>query len=342
MKIRFLVLSFFSVLLVGLARGQSNSDTLKKRFLSEYPEALKAWESRYASSEGTYRYTGDDPTNKAAPHREFVGTFKCKLPDMGILTSIRNTDERSEQRVDGYNKKYSFSLKKVGDGGDFSVQSLQAVNGAELPPRSSPIRRTLRPILWVPYGIPFSTDRMVSNPRFVVQAVSPVSRNGKNMLKVEFDWPYDPNRTVPKKARDPGGYEGFFLVSPQEKWVLYEYECREKEGASRIVYKGTVDYQGSLDGFPIPRRATCQRLKLPGGELVETYSYDFLKFRFVDLPDQDFSLAAFGIPEQVTRPSKVARKGILGYWFLALALAALAAAVFFKMASSRLKRATRT
>jgi hypothetical protein len=64
-----------------------------------------------------------------------------------------------------------------------------------------------------------------------------------------------------------------------------------------------------------------------------------MEFRFVDVPDSDFTLQAFGIPEQVARPAKVAARGReLGYWFFGLSIAALVLAVTAKSASSRLGR----
>jgi hypothetical protein len=340
MKASSVVISLFAVLFVGPARGQSSDELLKKTVLSKYPEAFKAWEARYSTAQGTVIYKIEHTTRKDEPS-EALYSFKCKLPDMAVLSTVVHAPGAPEQQVFGWNRSYSFSLVKAAPGADFSIRSLlEATSEAGRPPKGSPARAILTPILQFPYRIPFSPMPAVSRPRFVLRAVSPLRRGGKNLLKVEYDYPNDPTRNVPKNARDPGGTEGFFVVSPEEKWVVYEYESREKKGVSRNVHKGTVQYEGTSDGFPIPKRVASQTIKLPGGEVVASGSYEFLEFRFGDVPDTEFTLSAFGLPEEVSRPSKVARTNGPGYWFLALALVAAATAVLFKIASSRVKRAS--
>jgi hypothetical protein len=338
MKAMSIAIPVLFMLLVSLAGAQSNEDLLKKRFLSEYPEALKAWEARISKVEATVKYTEDDPRKKVTPHREVLSSFKCKLPDMMVLTTISNDAKgQREQAVSGSNKNYSFALIKRGEGTDLALTRLDAANGSDGAPSRSPMR-SLSPQLWVPYAARTSNVSLLSNPLLDVRRVSTVTRNRRNLLKVEFDLPTELRSKVGSNtASESSGREGFFLVSPEEKWVLCEYEYARKKGEPRLLYKGTVDYQGTVDGFPIPKRAARQTLKLPEGELVETYSYDFLDFRFADVPDKDFTLAAFGIPEEVTQTAKVARSRSVGYWLLAISLIALAAAVFFKMAASRRK-----
>ncbi len=340
MKLISIITSVLSIVLIGIARGQDSSGSLKQRFLKEYPGAIKAWESRFGRSVVRYKYMQDDVSRKDSPHHETIVSFKCQLPDKAIMTQeARGSGGRPEQSVSGFNDRYAFALKKGEDSRDFSIQSLEMIKGSQAPRGKSSVTNSILQVFWLPYEIPFKTDGMVSNPRFVVRAVSPVSRDGKNLLKVEFDWPSHPApKPSTKKFRESGGHEGFLLVSPDENWVLYEFECRERKGNPRFVWKGTVDYQGALNGFLIPKRAARQQLKLPGGELVSSHSFELLEFRFADVPDSDFTLAAFGLSEQVVQPARVARYHRLGYWFLAFALAALVIAVGLKVASSRLQK----
>jgi len=336
MKTELLAIPVLLMLFVSPARAQGTDDRLKKRFLSEYPEALKAWEARSSRVEATVKYTEDDTRNKATPHREVLFWYKCKLPDMMLLTSISNDAEgQREESVSASNANYSFALRRNGEGTDFRIKSLEAANGSDRGPRRTTLM-LLNTCLWAPYSAPFPNVGLLSQPRFAVRGVSTVDRNGKSLLKVEFDIPYTPpSEERGKTARGSGGIEGFLLVSPEEKWVIYEFEHRNTRGSQRFSRKGTMEYLGTAEGFPIPKRAAYQRWKLPEGELVETSSRDFLEFRFADVPDKEFTLTAFGFPEAVSQPAKVARSSRLGYWLLALALAALAAAVSFKIAASR-------
>ncbi len=248
---------------------------------------------------------------------------------MAILTSVESKDGVPEERVSGYNKSYSFLLKRADPAADYSILSLKAMDGAGNVPRSS----YLWNLLLMPYATHYPHDHLVSSPGFALQGVSPLRRNGKNLLRVAFEW--RPKREAAKDPAARGPMEGFFLVSPEEKWALYEFECRQKK-ESVVLYKGSVEYEGTVDGFPIPKKAFRQTFRPAESERPSSWSaYEFQEFRFADLPDKAFTLAAFGIAEHVAQPTKVVRQARLGYWFLALALGALAAAVLFKLAATR-------
>jgi hypothetical protein len=257
---------------------------------------------------------------------------------MARLDVRRNKDGQSEVVVEGANKRYSFLVRKKSDSKPFFLQSVKEVQGSST--SSADARPSvLRLILRLPYELLIPAASIVSSPHFVVRSVSPLVRDGKNLLKVEFDRPNPPNFVAKKNRRDNGGYEGFLVVSPDERWVLYEFECANKKGNLRQLMTGSVQYEGVSDGFPVPKRAIRQVLNLPGREIVWTSTFDFLDFRFAEVPDRDFTLAAFGFAEDAAMPpSAPLPPSRLGYWFLALALTSLAAAVLFKVASSRAKR----
>jgi len=126
------------------------------------------------------------------------------------------------------------------------------------------------------------------------------------------------------------------LASAREKWVLYEYEYRPKNGLA--IRKGVIDYGEIQDGFPVPKRLVTSVFDTRKKALRAGTTYDFEEFRFVDLPEREFTLAAFGLPEGVLRPSRVARTSQTGYWLLGLAFMALAGSVALKYASSRRRR----
>ena len=343
MKARILVMSVLFLMLQDPARGQVNEELLKKRFLSEYPAAIEAWERHFSNAQGVVKWTEEtilthrDTGKKDQSSRGATYSFKCKMPDMASAIETSEREGRVKNRVRGYNKEYSFSLRKDGDGKEFSIQSLET-KGPDYPSIFLPLRRYLHS----PYSTHIALKSIISLPRFSVRGVSPVSREGKGLLRIDFDCPIDPPKNPRKGMEYTGGIEGTLLLSPEEKWVLYEYECRRKKGTPGS-YKGTVDYEWTSDGFPIPKKVTHHStLNHPDGDRVETLTYDCQEFRFTDVPDNNFTLAAFGIPESVAKPSKTARGLGLGFWLLALALVSLALAVFIKIASTRLRKRAST
>jgi hypothetical protein len=328
MKIQFALLCLL-LLLNDRVWGQTDDDLLKKRFLSEYRGAIDLWEARFSTAEGVVRFTSDDSSQKDSPHRVIVYSFKCKLPDMARVIESSDTDGASEQRVLGYNKSTSFVLKRKRGRKEYYIESVDA-RGSDRPPVALPLKTYLR----APYATDISLLSIVSSPHFSIRAASRVSRDGRDLVRIAFDCPTDPPANPRKGFVDFGGLEGSILVSPSEKWVLYEYDCRSKKGMP-MSFKGTVGYEGVLDGFPIPRRVTREKwMKHPKGEFTESQVYEFLDFRFGSPSDEEFTLAAFSIPD-VARPSTRSTRSVgLGYWFFALAVVSLAGAVLFKIASS--------
>ena len=98
----------------------------------------------------------------------------------------------------------------------------------------------------------------------------------------------------------------------------------------KISVHGSIEYGGMQAGVPVLRRFARTATKL--GKLLNTQTYDFEKLEFVDVPDRDFTLAAFDLPE-VGRPA-ARRSGSPASWLIAFSLLALAAAVVLKVAAS--------
>ncbi len=320
--------------LVGVAWGQEGDGSLEKRFLSEFPLALQAWEKRMAVAEGKVRCVTDEMATGTAKHSDVTYSFKCKLPEMAVITSVADVKGRALYRAMGFNTEYSFSLKKAEDRNDYSVEALH--HG---PDRTAAYRR-LGPLLEAPYLIRPSSMKMFSSPRFSVRSVRPVVRGDKNLLEIAFDLPADPQIRPRKGAIDIGGYEGSFVVSPDEQWVIYGYECQPKKGILRR-FRGSISYRASSDGSPVPKTVLAQTLSMPENNVIRTDSYDFQDFGFSDrVKEKDFTLSAFGIPESVSQRPQRALSGGAAFWLFGLALLALAAAIAFKAASSRTSKAS--
>jgi hypothetical protein len=330
MKTAFLLTTLLCVLYAERARGQGEEDALKKRFLSEYPEAINAWRAQFANAQGRVRRTSEGVEREDSLPFESVRTFKCMLPEKAIEIEVSPKGEHPT--VHGYNSEYSFVLRRADPSGAYAILSLKPASG-----RGVPKGLSVWTLLWSPYSSHARHDQLVLGSRFILRRVSPVARNGQNLAKIEFDQPLPSDPDAAKAPGYFGGLEGYFVASPDEKWVVLEFECRQKAGA-RLIFKGTNEYRGTVDGFPMLRRTVRQRFKDGGAQLLGTGTYDFEDLRFVDAPDQEFTLAAFGISNSVAQPSKVARSGSFGYWLIAFAFLALAAALCCKIALSRLRR----
>jgi len=333
-KTKFLAITSASVLALGLARGQGTDDLLKAKFLAEYPKALEAWGAKTATAEAVVKETRDVVRGKPAA-RMFLNTVKCNLPHAAVMVQSSEKDGVREEHAFGYNEKYSFSLVRTGEQKEFAIEKFEA----RVPGRR-PLTVGVEAFLSIPYNMEGYATNAVNKPGFALHSVSPIRRDGKDLLRVTIAFTADQTKLKTKPGRR-GAYFGAdisLVLSPEERWVLYEYEWRMR-GDSPKGFRGTVEYQGTLDGFLVPKRATRTSFDIAGDKVTESSTFEFVQFSFANAPDSAFTVSAFGVPEPVAKPLKVARSGSLVYWFLGLGLAALAAAVVFKAASSRLGRA---
>ena len=244
MKIQLLLTLLLLALIGAPARGDEE-DLLRSRFLSEYPEAIKAWRAKFHNAVGAVRVTSEDGDGKGIPRSVVLHSFKCKLPYAAVMITSATKDGRQGQGVHGYNGKYSFDLKRSDAAQEYAVVAMKAAEGSGEMPKSS----YLWTLLWAPYSSRVPNEHIVSSPRFVLGKVSPLARNGKRLAKVEFD-----NKALddPENAKKPGfygGFKGYFVFSPEEKWVLYEYECREKAGRLSAV-QGNHGVRGKRRWLP--------------------------------------------------------------------------------------------
>ncbi len=305
MKTGACLVSLLLVVAAGAATcGQTGDEPAEKRFRSEYLAACAAWENRCSNAVGSIKIATDDNERKNAPHRDAIFSFKCKLPAMASLEITSAGGGRSSHSVEVMNAKYWFTATKTREDQPFVVGSLKKAADAKPAPAGGLQRtpmRSLSQLLAAPYATTIPNQAMMSHPRFEVRSMLQLVKNGKNLLRVEFDRPNTEGREVPKFARDFGGFEGFFVVCPDEKWVLYEFECREKKGPGQSAFTGTVEYAGTREGHPIPKRAIWQTLRLPERDVIKTTFIEFVDLRFADVPDQDFTLSAFGIAEDTAK-----------------------------------------
>jgi hypothetical protein len=301
--------------------------SLKEMVLREYPQALNALENRFLSVKGVVRSSiairridGDRLSNETA-------TFECKLPYMSRVVRDREDTQKKkrEQLVICYNRDYSFELSKHHTNSGWFISFFENnLNGKSKLAKGAMFTSLLQYLnapflMYVP-----RLSSLFAEEGFSVRAVTRVRDGDKQMLKVEFD------RKPDSKGRK--GSHGWFVVSPDEAWVLHSFEYQDKNGNS---YSGTMEYAGVERGVPVPKRVVHT---IRGGRdpRPSVFTYDFDELSFVDVPDRDFTLDAFGLPELAQSGGRSTR-GSPARWFFALSLAAMAIALILKVASSRFK-----
>jgi hypothetical protein len=311
--------------------ARADESALKKRVLLEYPLALKNLETHYGRATGTAKHSAKSYNGELESVLS-VGAYSFALdrPKRAklMIKSSGGTKRREEsaRRVICYNEEYSFELASKGSA-ELSIKSLEKGSDLGVKQMQGELSRSLEAPLRM-YILPVAG--VFESPNFKIRSATEISRKSKRMIKIEFDSPSDNHR---------GGYEGFLVVSPEERWTLYEYEYRAKKGTG--LRKGTIEYEGTDDGFPIPKQIIHSTFKLPQLDLRHVETVDLQDIRFTVGADREFTLAAFGFPEML-QPSRAARTGNTGPWLIGLALFSLCIAVALKFASTYFRRTAGT
>lgn len=293
----------------------------------EYGRALVDLEAFYTAASGEVLATERRPLSKELPATTTAFRFASLAPDTGRVTTwpvVETSDEHGvAQMVVCRNKSYSFLLRRAAGSAGFSLKSLvkdqKEVAGL--------MQNNLERYVSAPFSFEFhSIGSLLKQPKFSIRSVAEKVHDGRRALSIDFDCPIDNIRQ--------GGYQGTFVVLPDQKWVLFQYEYWPKKGTA--LRTGEVEYEGTSGGFPIPKRVTHSILERASRTPHIVTTYDFKSIRFGRLPEKEFTLSAFGLPEidVVSRP----RTGAVEYWLFAAALGALAVAVILWRASARVRR----
>ena len=317
----------FLILAIDLAAIGTGPDVTSKEYvLSEYPKALKALEARFArcSGEGiftTFRTLGDGKartSNQTNIEFEFldangrlIGTM---LDDVGgrrdpTAPNAKSVRRRDYQYVMAYNDKYSFTLSKQFPASNHQIKMLVAgpekgrrevISGPGHPVRCA-FMAGKEPVAVIMGVQKFQVDRVIE--------LHPPAQPRR--LRIEFSIPRTPPPALSEdsKARRPYHLaSGWFVVSPDEQWVLLEFgRVINAPTGDQSTIVGHAEYTHGPTGEPVPVKwdlneylggfSTDPMVTNPGAVPVIGETFEFEKLRFNSPPDRDFTLTAFGLPE---------------------------------------------
>jgi hypothetical protein len=271
--------------------GRPSDESLRNTVRLEYPKALRNLEAFYARATGEVLATERRPLSKNSSVTTRIHRFASAAPDVARVT-VQRVVEGSDQdkwpaAVFCRNKGYSFILRKTPPRAEFALELL-AKDENDKRQVAAMLLSNLEAYLNAPFSVTYHSVRwLAERPEFSIRSVAETARGAERALSVDFDCPIESFRG--------GGYEGKLVVLPDKKWVVAQFEYRAKKRGN--IHKGEIEYEGASGGFPIPKRVTHSHFE-PGGRtpmLVNTY--EFKNMRFEALPEKEFTLSAFGLPE---------------------------------------------
>jgi hypothetical protein len=296
-------------------------EPVRARFLNEGPKGWKALRTTALQLEGTFvgKY-------KLGVHPLVIEESKFKVNGAFLVYEETRTNlEGKVARVIalGVNSKYRFALHQPRPQSSWAL----ADHGSASDPMhvDHPYSRASSLGFVRFLNSPFSVNclpipEMISEAGFKLGKVDEVTRDGKKLAKIEFT--YAPPKVIPELVKGKPVRRhihmtkmrgGWMLLDPERNWSLQECSL-DLEGGEKNTC--VVEYANSDGGPLLPWRV------IEKDNAVSAWEVTFSNLRIRDIPEEEFTLTAFGLPEPhgVVWPQPTR-------WWLWIFLSAVAAAV---------------
>lgn len=331
------------ILAGAIPRGASASDpVLEQRVRTEYPQALARLELRYAVMQGRAilnAWVGASNQRKDDPTKTFDFAFDERHGKTTRTTKTGASEGKKSlyQTASGFNPKYSFTIQKEEPSSDWFLRAVSDGPTSGVRNCSTMIGRAVLCTTQV-NEINLQGWMKSSSTKFD-SVTEEATEADPHALLIRFTT--TPINRETKQAKGTKQF-GWLVVSPDEGWILREYGISHSRGEKvNTTHVGQVEYRRSTDGHLDPSRRS-ERVFIGLAERGTTQEpaggseLTIESLRFDALPESDFLLSAFGLPEpsKGDTPPPAARWP----WFLGAAMLAFGVAAGLKYASGRSRR----
>lgn len=287
------LLGVVAVFFSGRSMAQENTNW-KDRF---YAEAPKRWEEyrRFAKSlqmnqkrtRHLLNVKGDGKESKEVAQLEFKQTKEA------CLLVFQRFEPEFTGQVEGLNPSYSFDLIRRSPDKGWIIKNMVA---SDQSPAFSDERRKFEEeprFFWLsacrclclgPHVLP----EVMNDPAFKVTEVKPQGIDGQPLVRIDFDYP------SPSK---PGlCIRGWMALDPDHDWILREYEIY-RGPPPEIFMHFTYQIREGTDRHPMMTRQTWQWNSKGERKWEERGEAEWQVVENSDVPLEEFTLSAFGLPE---------------------------------------------
>ncbi|WP_422929304.1 hypothetical protein [Singulisphaera sp. PoT] len=343
-----------ALITLGLGRAFGDDVDPKEAFRREYLEAAKVLEAHYhdiSVEVHTHTRKRSDAGVEETNSRQFLsrsGRNACVIsstmgernlpaparkklgPDMSSLV----IGAGSPERITFYNSEHATSLLRTPPSRLFSIISSNAV----ITGTKSRVDRSLALSIdcgtLAAGGISIATLLSDKGSFLIENIVRETGPDGTGRLRVTLWHPRNPTTEFPEK-NSRFLRQATFVFNPGEHWVLDRYEMRW--GYPRfpltLFEAGTVEYEGSVGGFPTPKRIHVRSFSVTDevygaskseaalaalasrsrGGYEETQ--EFHNLTLGSSPDWEFTTGAFGVMRG-SPPGKPSKAAGIPPWLL--------------------------
>lgn len=280
------------LLTLGLVATTAPDDGLREHLFRDGTVAWQSMEGLYLSLAGTQKSVGEvtwpgEPKQITSESRTFCFTQY----GMAYWENTEGSDGKREY-VYAINDTYEFVIYRNPSQYPWTIDQLTARHEQRnIGDRFRVWQNTAKTL--APIGLYDSRLLDTITPDTVT---SVGLSNGS--VDVEFEIPHG---LLIHKGTRPSQNDyllGGTVMLDREKWTVVKYEVQIRFGTDGVAtIRGDMEYEGSLDGAPLPRRYVESLDDLEETGIAWRNVYEFSDLRKCDLPAQDFTLTAYGLPE---------------------------------------------
>jgi hypothetical protein len=281
---------------MGQEKAAADNPALRQRFLREAPEGWKAYYAKAARLQGTLVVEHSIP-GKGVVH-QYRNAFK-QNPRAALVESQTGANNpiggAAEYIVE--NSKYRFTLTRAKDGRPILAKPPMATDAQPPPVKYMMARHIAKTAIAPPVAINHDPDddwlAFLASTDFTLQSIS---TGADGLVEVRFSLAWEPTDSTPLRVK-----EGTAWFDPDHLWTMkrVEYALQSSVGKGMRVarYSATLTYAIQNDGFPLLTKYHQKTLGAnQESEYDESMTYDLT---FADVPESEFTLSAFGLPEPV-------------------------------------------
>lgn len=272
------------------ANMRASAADWEARFRSEYPAAADRLESSVASAKCRALV-------RIEPDERMEATFFLKQDSELVINAhkVSRGEPASRLMVQCRTPDHYFRLSSTARGAPFTIS---VIDKRPSDNEEAGLIGNIDGITRAAFQIDeVSVRRIIGHPSFRIIKVAEVdASDGEPRVAVTFRCD-DPSHWI-------GG--GSIVFNPALDWSISEHDVSiiRRAGISMpdgSRYKGSVKCRRWPSGAVFPEEVSHQYI-YPDGQLEPARSYRFEQYEPVDVPDSQFQLSAFGLPDSLLRP----------------------------------------
>ena len=287
---------------------------------SKIADAAKHLEMRY-SDDMVY----ERPGRSGEIH--LVWNFKLAGNSRLMIRTELSNGSSADEDVEACNSEYEFTLKRTRSDRPWLVTHV----GTDLTERHEEIAEewgadfVAQSALHVGF---VSFPEIFQSPDFTIKDVGIVDRAGDSLVSVMFE--FSPSG---KSAQDRWPRAGVVMLNPERMWAVESFDVELSAYGRSEKLSQHIEYNSTGGGVPVIKRIVTTREETPDAPGHYQRTWDFDTFEYRDIPESEFTLAAFGLPE-IAPPSMFQRYRLFVLLFVAGIVCIAVAAIIYRRSST--------